>query len=412
MTSRDRILASINHKEPDRVPIDLGATPSSGISAVAHSNLCRYLKFEDTHTRIYDVVQQLAQPEEEILKLFGVDIVDIGRTFNCDNSNWYDITLPNGRIAQYPQWFHPKQQADGSWIADKSNTPLALMPPNATFFDQVCFPWVAGYPDKLNGLDEAMNKVMWAAFVHSPWDHISDTGFWENLRNNALTLRENTDRAIMIVCGCNLFEWGAFLRRMDNFLMDLVSEPKTVEAFLDALLERHLDILEKVCHSVGDIVDILRFGDDLGMDTGPLMSPEMYNRIFKPRHSIMCKYVHQNSQMKTFLHSCGSIYKLLPYLIEAGYDIINPVQTCCVDMEPQRLKKEFGKDITFWGGGCDTRNVLNRSTPQQVKDHVKKQLEIFAPGGGFVFAAVHNILPDVPPENIIAMLNAIDEFGA
>jgi uroporphyrinogen decarboxylase len=141
------------------------------------------------------------------------------------------------------------------------------------------------------------------------------------------------------------------------------------------------------------------------------MSPRTYRKLFKPRHTILCDYVKKNSQMHTFLHSCGSIYKLLPDLIEAGYDIINPVQTNSRDMEPERLKQEFGNDITFWGGGCDTREVLNRAQPAEVKEHVKRRLEVFAPGGGFVFNTVHNILPDVPAENIVAMFEAIDEFN-
>jgi uroporphyrinogen decarboxylase len=162
---------------------------------------------------------------------------------------------------------------------------------------------------------------------------------------------------------------------------------------------------------VGDVADILRFGDDLGMDTGPFMSPQVYRKLFKPRHTILCDYVKTHSQMHTFLHSCGSIYRLLPDLIEAGYDIINPVQINTRDMEPERLKREFGQDITFWGGGADTRHVLNRATPSDVKDHVRELLDIFAPGGGFVFNTVHNILPDVPPENIEAMFEAVDDFN-
>jgi uroporphyrinogen decarboxylase len=192
--------------------------------------------------------------------------------------------------------------------------------------------------------------------------------------------------------------------------MDLALNQVEVEQLLDALMEIHLDTLEKVCKAVGDVADILRFGDDLGMDSGPFMSPQVYRKLFKPRHTILCDYVHSHSQMHTFLHSCGSIHKLLPDLIEVGYDIINPVQINTRDMEPDRLKREFGQDITFWGGGADTRHVLNRATPSEVKDHVKELVDIFAPGGGFVFNAVHNILPDVPPENIEAMFEAVDEY--
>ena len=411
MTPRERVLASINHKEPDRVPVDLGSTPSSGISAIAYNNLKNHLGIEQGNTRVYDVVQQLAQPEDLIMDRFGVDVLDIGRAFNTNDADWYDIILTDGSEAQYPLWFRPVQQADGSWSAFSADgTLIAKMPAGGMFFDQTCFPYIDGYPSNYRDLPQAMAQVLWAALVHSPWDHAGDEGFWHTLRKRALALRENSERALMIVCGCNLFEWGTFLRRIDNFLMDLVTEPHEVERLLEALMEQHLATLEKVCQAVGDIADILRFGDDLGMDDGPFMSPDIYRRLFKPRHKQLCDYVKKHSLMHTFLHSCGSIYKLLPDLIEAGYDIINPVQTNCRDMEPTRLKQEFGSDITFWGGGCDTRHVLNSATPAEVKSHVLGRLEIFTPGGGFVFNPVHNILPEVPPENIVAMFEAVQEF--
>ncbi len=411
MTSRERILAAIEHRAPDRVPVDLGATPSSGISAIAYGNLKRHLGMAGGHTRVYDVVQQLAQPEEIVLEIFRADALDIGRTFNAADSDWYDVTLADGQPAQYPIWFHPELQSDGSWLARAADgTPIARMPRDGTFFDQTFFPWIDGYPDDFSGLPDAMGKVLWAALVHSPWDHAGEADFWQTLRANTLALRQTTDRALVVVAGCNLFEWGTFLRRMDNFLADLYLDARNVERLLDALMALHLATLEKVCAAVGDLCDVLRFGDDLGGNDGPLMSPDLYRRFFKPRHAQLCDYVHRHSRMKTFLHSCGSLYALLPDLIEAGYDVINPVQTSCRDMEPARLKREFGRDICFWGGGCDTRHVLSTASPEAVKRHVLERLEIFSPGGGFVFNTVHNILPEVPPENIAAMLQAVEEF--
>ncbi len=411
MNPRERILAAIDHKESDRVPVDLGATPSSGISAIAYSNLKKHLGLTSGHTRIYDVVQQLAQPEEMILDRFSIDVVDIGRMFNTVDSDWYDIRMANGDVGQYPSWFHPVQDADGSWHAlSKDGTRIAKMPAGATFFDQTCFPYIDGYPDNFKNLPEAMDKVLWSGLVHSPWDNAHLPDFWEQLRERTLKLREESDRALMIVCGCNLFEWGTFLRRIDNFLMDLMLEPQKVEKLLDALMEIHLATLGKVCETVGDIVDILRFGDDLGTDKGPFMDPSIYRDLFKPRHKMLCDYVKKNSNMRTFLHSCGSIYKLIPDLIDAGFEVLNPVQTNCVDMEPEKLKKEFGREVTFWGGGVDTRKVLNNATPEEVRDHVKQRLEIFMPGGGFVFNTIHNILPEVPPENIVAMFEAVSSF--
>jgi uroporphyrinogen decarboxylase len=412
MTPRERVLAAIDHRQPDKVPVDLGATPSSGISALAYGRLKSHLGMPQGHTRIYDVVQQLAQPEDEILNRFHIDVVDLGRTFNTRDADWYKIQLSDGASALYPSWFHPQATPDGGWLAfAPDGTEIAIMLKDMPFFDQSCFPYLDGYPADYRDLPAAMSKVLWAALAHSPWDHAGEPDFWVRLRENALALRQRTDRAIMVVCGCNLFEWGTFLRRMDNFLMDLVAEPESVERLLDALMEQHLKTLDKVCRAVGDIVDIVRFGDDLGTVGGPFMAAKTYRQLFKPRHKMLCDFVKKNSKMRTFLHSCGSIHALLPDLIEAGIEIINPVQTNCRNMEPERLKQDFGKDICFWGGGCDTRTVLPKGTPAEIKEHVKSRLEIFAPGGGFVFNTVHNILGDVPPENIVAMYEAISEFN-
>ena len=409
MTSRERVLAAINHQQPDRVPVDMGATPSSGISAMAYNKLKKELGLQGGHTRIYDVVQQLAQPEDEVLARLGVDVIDIGRMYNISEDNWYDITLADGSTAQYPAWFRPLARDDGSFEVERNGVVIAKMPSGGAFFDQSYFPYLDGYPADYSDLPKAMDMVLWSALVHSPWDHAQDECFWEELRENCLHLRETTDKALMIVCGCNLFEWGTFLRRMDNFLMDLLVEKESVERLLDALMEQHLATLKKVCEAVGDICDILRFGDDLGMNTGLFMSPDTYREIFKPRHTQLNEYVHQNSGMKTFLHSCGSIYRIMPDLIEAGYDVINPVQTNCAEMDPATLKREFGKDITFWGGGCDTASVLSSGTPAEIRAHVRQRIEIFAPDGGFVFNTIHNILPEVPGQSVIAAFDTVNE---
>ncbi len=412
MNSRERILAAIGHREPDRVPVDLGATPSSGISAIAYSNLIKHIGRYDLPVQIYDVVQQLAQPDMRILDRFGIDVLDIGRTFNDRPSDWRPVTLSNGAAAFYPAWFHPVQMKDGSFqtFDDDGKRVLSRMPVGATFFDQTYFPYVDGYPESYENLDAEMGRIMWARDVHSPWDHAGEPDFWQKLRENTLKLRQSTDKALLVVCGCNLFEWGTFLRRMDNFLMDLMCDHYHVEELLDQLLVRHLATLEKVCDAVGDVVDIIRFGDDLGMSSGPFMDADTYRKLFKPRHKILCDYVKAHSNMHTFLHSCGSISLLMPDLIEAGIEIFNPVQTNAWKMDPGFLKKEFGQDCTFWGGGIETAGILNAGTPQQVRDQVFDRLETFSKGGGYVFNTVHNILPDVPPENMVAMYEAVKDF--
>ncbi len=411
MNSRQRVLAAIHHADPEGVPVDLGATPSSGISAIAYDNLLQYLPLKDKRIRVYDVVQQVAQPSGEVLDFFRIDAVDLGRTFNTLDADWHDYSLPTGRTAQQPVWFRPVKRPDGSSVACKEGEAIAIMPAAAISYDQIVFPFMDGYPINYStDLDQAMGRIHWAALAHSPWDHASEPDFWVKLRANALALRAASDRAIVLSAGCNLFEWGTFLRRLDNFIMDLKRAPSEVERFLDALMVRHLSSLERICNAVGDVVDIIRLGDDLGMNTGPLMGPETYRKLFKPRHTQLCSYIKSHSSMHTFLHSCGSIYRLIPDLIEAGFEILNPVQTNSRDMQAQRLKKEFGSAVTVWGAGADTRSILNMGTPAEVKDHVRANIEILSPGGGFVFNTIHNILPDVPPQNVVAMFEAVDEY--
>jgi uroporphyrinogen decarboxylase len=411
VNSRERVLSALNHVEPTGVPVDLGATPSSGISAIAYDNLLRHLPLKDRRNWVYDVVQQVTQPSAEVLDFFRIDTVDLGRMFNTQDRDWCDYLLPNGRPASQPAWFRPQKQADGSYLAYKGSEAIAAMPAAAFSYDQIVYPFIDGYPAEYGlNLDEAMGRIHWAALAHSPWDHAGEADFWEQLRLRALQLRSTSDRLIVLSAGCNLFEWGTFVRRFDNFIMDLKRAPAQVERFLDALMVRHLASLEKICRAVGDVVDVIRLGDDLGMNTGPFMSPDTYRKLFKPRHTILCKYIKTHSSMHTFLHSCGSIYKLIPDLIEAGFEVLNPVQTNAREMEPARLKREFGREVTFWGGGADTRSVLNRGTPAQVKDHVRSNIETLSPGGGFVFNTIHNILPDVPPENVVAMFEAVNEY--
>ena len=412
MNSRERILAAIDHRESDRIPIDLGATPSSGISVVAHQNLIKFLEMEHLKTHVYDVVQEVVQPEMELLDHFGVDVVDLGRNFNQSPDYWHELELIKGYPGLYPTWFSPRHQDDHSWLAyNNKEEAIGRMPLGATFFDQTIFPYLDAYPKDYSQLSSAMNRTVWGGFGFTPWDWMDQPEFWTLLRNKTLELKANTDKALLIGVGCNLFEWGTFLRRMDNFLTDLFMYPEEVHHFLDALMTQHMDFLAHVCDAVGDIVDIIKFGDDFGTNNGPFIPVETYNEFFKPRHKQMCDYVKGHSSMTTMLHSCGGIYELIPGLIEAGFDILNPVQINARNMEPERLKREFGQDLVFWGGGVDTKSVLNHASPEQVKDHVRRNLEVFSKGGGFVFNTVHNIMPDVPPQNIVAMFEAVHEYS-
>ena len=248
---------------------------------------------------------------------------------------------------------------------------------------------------------------MWTA-VASPPGPLSDGPQGRAaLEAGARRLRASSSRAIIGLFGGNLLETGQFLYRNDNFFMLLPGEPRRAEAFLDRLVEIHLENLERFLGAAGPSIDIVLFGDDLGMQSGPQISPEMYRKIFKPRHSRMWRRAKELAPVKVMLHCCGGIRELLPDLIDAGLDTINPVQVSCAGMDAAGLKRDFGSDIVLWGGGCDTQDVLPNGTPTQVRDHVRRQVDALSGGGGFVFQQVHNILSNVPPENIVAMFQAV-----
>jgi len=242
------------------------------------------------------------------------------------------------------------------------------------------------------------------------WPVISDQEL-DLLHQRARRLYEETDYAIVGDFGGNILEWGQDLRGWDVFLMDLVRRPELASYLMDKMVEVHLQNLARYLEAVGDYIQVIMMGDDLGTQTGPQISPRAYREMIKPRHQRLYRFVKEHSSAYVFLHSCGSIYELIPDLIEAGVEILNPVQTSAAKMDPARLKAEFGDRLTFWGGGVEGQRVLPFGTPAQVREQVRERLEVFAPGGGYVFAPIHNIQPDVPAENIVAAYDAALEFG-
>jgi len=404
MNSREILLQAINHKTPGRLPVDLGSATVTGISAIAYNNLKKHLGINKP-TKVFDVVQQLANVDMEIIDLLGVDALDINR-IAAESGDWYDVELIDGSKAQFPGWYRPVKDIDGSWYTvDNEGTILSRKASGAAFYDQMYYPYEKGYPENLSDLNQALKKISWV--VHS---HASNLNTAE-LRERIITLKESTGKAMVMSGGVKLLELGFFIRRMDNFLMDLMmDEPKLTE-MLDLLVDMHMAGLEKKCQNLGDIVDVIRFGDDLGMTSGPFIDLDTFRKHFKPRYKVLCDYVKKNTNMKIFMHSCGSVRQFIPDFIDVGIDILNPVQTNCYDMDAVELKKEFGKDITFWGGGVDTASILNRAKPEEVRKDVLNRCEIFSKDGGFVFAPIHNILSEVPPENIIAAYSAVKEFN-
>jgi len=405
MNSRERVLTALDHRQPDRVPVDLSGHRSSGISAIAYAKLRRHLGLEERPIRVYDPQQQLAVVDEDVLDRFGVDTIELGRAFALNDEDWADWVLPDGTPCQLPVWVRPQRDGDRWVIHSASGRVIAEMRDGSLYFEQCYYPFAE--KDDLDAIAEVMGENMWTGIASPPGPLVSGPGGDQRLREGAMRLRATSERAIIGLFGGNLLEMGQVLYRNDNFFLLLAGDPERAHAFLDAVLEIHMANLERYLRAVGDQIDVVLFGDDLGMQTGPQISPAMYREFFKPRHERMWKRAKELADVKVMLHCCGGVYELLEDLIDAGLDAINPVQVSCKNMEAQRLKAEFGDRITFWGGGCDTREVLPCAPPSRVAEHVRHQVETLSPGGGFVFQQVHNILADIPPESIVAMFDTV-----
>lgn len=408
MNSRERILCAFTHQEPDRVPIDFSGHRSSGISPILYPRLRDFLGLPPRPVRVYDPIQQMAIVDEDMLDLFGVDTIELGRGFALNDEDWADWVLPDGSPCQMPAWVIPEREENRWIIRGKSGKIIAQMPDGVQYFNQAYYPFYE--EDNPDMLQEALDECMWSAIASPPGPLVSGPEGDRVLVEGARKLRASTDRAILGLFGGNLYELGQFLYRNDKFLMLLVLDPPKVHDFLDRLVAMHLENLEKYLGLVGKYIDIIVFGDDLGMQTGPQLSPEMYREFFKPRHSKMWERAKELANVKVMLHCCGGVRELLPDLIDAGLDAINPVQISCRGMEPGKLKADFGDKIVLWGGGCDTQHILPLGTPDEVRAHVRQNIEIFKKGGGFVFQQVHNILANVPPANVTAMFEAINGY--
>jgi uroporphyrinogen decarboxylase len=380
MTSRQRVLKALNHEIPDRVPIDLGGF-QTGIHAKAYAELIAHLGIEDEIT-ILDPVQQLAVPCEELLERFGVDVRYIcahgpdsfqgGIEQNeRDGRLWHDLADEFGVV-----WSMPDDQ---QLYMDISHHPLA----GAGIRDLADYPFPSG----------------------------GDPTRFTSVRQKALELRSETPYAISTGIGGVVYEICWYMRGLERWFTDMMDNPAFCEALLDRTLAFWIDYYTGFMAEVGDLVDVVMIGDDVGGQSGPLFSPEFYRRIVKPRQKKLVRHIKSLTKARIWYHTCGSVAEYIPDLLDNGIDILNPVQTSAERMDPAELKARYGEKLTFWGGAIDTQHVLPFATPGQIREHVRRNLEIFKPNAGYVFNNVHNIQAGVPPENIVALFDTALEFG-
>ncbi|MFB3819501.1 MAG: uroporphyrinogen decarboxylase family protein [Candidatus Methylomirabilales bacterium] len=371
MNARQRLRAALAHREPDRVPIDLGAG-TTGIEVGAYEGLKRLLGVQEpTRTFVRDHVEL----PEQVLRRFGVD------------TRYVRVGAPRGYTLELAP--------DNSYV-DIWGTRWQK-PPSSLYYDMV------EYPIK-EATAEALQAYRW------PDPH--DPGRTDGLRRRAKQLAEETEFAVVLDnTGFGVFEQGWALRGFENFLADLLAEPAFAEAVINGVADYQIALYDRVLAEVGPYLDVVMVAEDLGSQAGPLISPEVYRRMIKPAQKRVWQSIKQKTEAKLFLHSCGSVRAFIPDLLEIGVDILNPVQVAAAGMDPKALKAEFGRDLTFWGGGCDTQKVLTFGTPDEVAAEVRRRIRELAPGGGFVFNQIHNIQPQVPAENIVRMLDTALEYG-
>lgn len=429
MNSRERVRLSLSHKEPDRVPIDWGGMASSGAMGIAYNQLKKHLRINRGETRIFDIAQQVAEIDSEMLQIFGVDCVDVGRTLppaGPSDLEWEPWTLPDGSPAEVPAAFNALSaqiafpasnkaggkvalvsDGHGGWVLKEKELVRAIMPKGSLYFDDAYHP--------LKNVETRKEVDDFFAGSYDPsigWPPLVSKSDAESLRIKAKYLHDNTEYAILAGFKGSFLEAGEYLMGFDKYFSYLLRRRDLVTYLNEKLIEYYKTNLKTWLPAVKDYVQVSVSYDDYGGQEGPLVSPKLFHELIYPYQKELFQYVKHNSGLFTFLHSCGSIYRLVPDIIEAGIDIINPVQISAEDMAPKKLKSEFGDDITFWGGGVDTQTVLGLGTPEEVKQNVRQNIEAFAPGGGFVFAAVHNVQANVPPENVVAAFQAAHEYGA
>lgn len=399
MTSRERIIEAMNHRETDELPIDFGGMRSTGISALAYNSLKKHLGIKGQPAKLYDVFQQLAEPEMEVLDIMGGDVLQAHRlcpAFGIRIDQWRPGKLADGSECLEPKDYNPVKDENGNEIIRAGNINIAMRPSGGLYFDQIFHPY---------------ENVRTESDIDAiPVEEVTGEEL-EFIEKEVKYLYGTTNKAILFAFGGNIFEAGQLGWGYERFFTSLILEPGLLHYWFNKITEAYIRDLEKILSVIGKYINVIQFGDDLGSQNTTQISVQMYREMIKPYHSRLYQYVRNNyPNVKVFLHSCGAIYDLIPDLIDAGVEVLNPIQISAKGMDPVRLKREFGKYITFWGGGANMQTFVNSADIPQIRSHVRELIEIFRPGGGFVFTQVHNIQANVPPEKILAIYDVAGEY--
>ena len=375
MTHRDRILSALKHAEPDRVPLDLGSTGATTITVKAYERLRAYLGLAvESPPVLWSFRSTTVIPDEAILRHFDVDArpVLLGSPLGRpDRKLSEDMFLDEWGVLWTRHGASHFINSDGPFASLTEPVPQDL--------------------EKHN------------------WPEPLDPGRFQGLRERARKLHEETDYAVVLNLSNGPVHQCQYVRGYGTWLEDLLLRPVFAEALMDRVVDILIQIANRALEEAGAYVDLVTFGDDIATQNAPLMRPDLYRKMIKPRHKALADTIHRHGKPILY-HSCGSVYALVRDLIEVGIDALNPVQVSAVDMATDRLKREYGSELAFWGA-IDTHRVLPRGTPEEVREEVERRLDDLQAHGGYVLCAVHNIQPEVPPENVVAMYETALEHG-
>ncbi len=377
LSHRDRVLAVLNHETPDRIPIDLGGCPASGINLYAYKRLKDYLGFPGP-VRVQAERSLLAWPDEPLLERFDVDfrLIVAYTAEDARNRGTFDEAAYEREAEYTDAWgVRRRRPPHGHYYV----THVPFEKEDLTLADLDAHPWPS--PAKTDAV---------------------------GLRREAERLRRETDCALVVHVPGRIFSLGQFMCGFENWLVQLKVNPEFCEALLDRALDIQLAMADETLRAVGNAADILYLADDYGIQTGPLISPALFRSIFKPRMARVIQFLRERSSAAIAFHSCGSVYALIPDFIDVGVQLLNPVQVAAADMDSARLRREFGKNLVFWGA-IDTQQVLPAGTPDEVRAEVARRVKDLSPG--YIPASVHNIQAEVPPRNIVAMFEALRTTG-
>ncbi len=381
MNSRERLDTALNHKEPDRVPSDLGGTVLSSINHDVYRKLRMHLGLPEVAIRMADIVQQIAVVDDDLRGVLKVDVRDVAPRSSASFNIGIRDDMPNYTYF-YDEWgIGWKMPKVGGLYYDMFHHPLKG---EISDGDIDSYPW----PD--------------------PTDPARFTGLRERARHAAEVEKEGV--VIGGLCA-GILEMVSWMRGYEDYFLDFAGNTKLLGYFLDKMVELKMAYWEKALQEAGDYVSAIVEADDIAGQNGMLISPRAYRNVVKPRHKRLFDFIKARTRAKVFFHSCGAVRSAIPDLIEAGIDILNPVQVSAAGMHSAELKREFGRDLSFWGGAVDAQNVLQQGGVQAVKDDARRRIDDLAPGGGFVFAPIHNIQQDVPPANVVAMWQTLHAYG-